>query len=101
MVIESLKTTMRALKGRYQTFINLTLPIRWHYACDQARYALCCEEEACDHYGVAFAKSGKFFSYVRGFMSGISRRTIPDYFTDGWFGRELDIAPDHDSPKPL
>ncbi|ABD72058.1 hypothetical protein Rfer_4372 (plasmid) [Rhodoferax ferrireducens T118] len=85
---------MRALKGRYQTFINLTLPIRWHYACDQARYALCCEEEVCDHYGVAFAKAGQFRIYVRGFMSGITRGTIPDYFIDGWFRRELDLAPD-------
>lgn len=90
---------MRALKGSHQTFINLTLPIRWHYACDQGRYALCCEEEACDHYGVAFAKVGQFCSYVRGFMSGITRRTIPDYFIDGWFQPEPDRAPDQARPE--
>lgn len=73
------------LQADFRIFVNLTLPIRLHYAYDQARYAVACDEEACEHYAVKQPKLWRARCYVAGFTGGITCREIPEWFIGRWF----------------
>lgn len=70
---------------------NVSIPMRWQFALDQAAYAIACEEEACGHYkqpmpqGVTCARL-----WLHGFAVGLTRRSVPAWFVESWFAPSKD-----------
>jgi hypothetical protein len=70
---------------KLQWFYYEQFVMRFYYAKDQASYAIACDEEANDHYGIKVSKLRVLRCFLVGFFDGLFVRHLPDHFIESWF----------------
>lgn len=70
--------------------------MRVWYAKDQGLYAVACDSEINERFGIHMEplelKAWQMRCYFRGFRKGLFIRTLPGYFVDQWFSPATDFS---------
>jgi len=74
---------------RFKWFWYEHTVMRVWYAKDQGLYAIACDMEANERYGIQMGsielRMWQMRCYSRGFLKGLLVRALPDHFVEQWF----------------